>query len=115
MSTNERIEAAISGLIDNDHVWAMSKPTEEQPDEWCVYEPVLFNGADFGDNQISQWKSDMRLHWFCKGHVNYISKRKAFVNALKAADLEPYDIYHDFEESTGITHLAFTFEVMEEM
>ena len=115
MSTNERIESAIKGLVDEKNIWAMSCPLEEKPDEWCVYEPLVLNGADFGDNKIRQWRSDMRVHWFCKGQVNYISKRKEFVKALTEADLEPYDVYHDYEEATGITHLAFSFEVLEDM
>ena len=117
MNVNQKIETVLSDLVD-DNIWPLSCPLEELPDEWIVYNPELEAPEDFGDDQDLEWVHYMQVHWFKKGDgkrpVNYTGIRKMVRKRLRDAGFLVSDITPLFEKETGITHLVFSCNIIEE-
>ncbi len=117
MNVNQKIETALSDLVEN-NIWPLSCPLEEPPDEWIVYNPELEAPGDFGDNEDLEWVHYMQVHWFQKGDgkraANCVRVRKTIRTRLKEAGFSLSDIVTLFEKDTGITHLVFSCNIVED-
>ena len=96
-------------------VWAISKPETADPDVFIVYNPEN-EILDYGDDQDQDAEMSYQVHWYAKGHVNYMTARKNIRNALRTAGylLEPSPVVMYEAESgkssssgtqTGWTHM----------
>lgn len=117
MNVNQKIEAALSDLVEN-NIWPLSCPLEELPEEWIVYNPELEAPGDFGDDQDLEWVHYMHVHWFkrnnTKSPANYAGIRKTIRKKLRDAGFLVSDITPLFEKDTGITHLVFSCNIEED-
>lgn len=103
MTVNEKIEAALSDLVDG-NIWPLQCPLEVYPDEWITYQSELDAPEEFGDDQDLEWVHHMQIHWFAKGHVDYYPVRTAFRERLKTAGFTIDGFTYAFETQTSATH-----------
>lgn len=113
MNVNQRIEKALSGYVDG-NIWPLSCPLNERPDKWITYNPEIEEAELYADDTDLEWGQYMQVHWFAKGQVNYITARKEIRSLLQEAEFSVTDIDQDYEEDTGITHLVFSCNTIEE-
>ena len=117
MNVNQKIEAALSDLVEN-NIWPLNCPLETLPDKWIVYNPELEMPGDFGDNEDLEWVHYMQVHWFQKGDgkcaANCTRIRRTIRKRLKEAGFSLSDIVTLFEKNTGITHLVFSCNILED-
>lgn len=123
MNINKKIMGALSELVDG-HIWALSKPAEEDPDIYIVFNPELDAAEDFGDDEDLAWNQYMQVHWFGRGRVNYLQPRKQIRKALKEAGLivDEITVIHEGEaggktgaNSKGWTHMVFSCNAEEDL
>lgn len=113
MNVNQKIETALSECVDG-NIWPLSCPLEEQPDKWIVYNPEIEVPELFADDIDIEWTHYMQIHWFAKGQINYLATREEIRKRLRTAEFIVTDIDHDYEEDTGITHIIFSCNIIEE-
>ena len=113
MNVNQKIESALSVLVDG-NIWPLSCPMESKPDKWITYLPETEKPALQGDDEDLEWIHHMQVHWFAKGQVNYMDARKKIRKSLSAAGFSITDIDYMYEKDTGITHLIFLCNDLEE-
>lgn len=117
MNVNQKIEAALSDLVD-DNIWPLSCPLEEPPDEWIVYNPELETPELHGNDMDLEWTHYMQVHWFKRGDtkspVNYTGIRRTIRARLRDAGFSVSEIVPLFEKDTGITHLVFSCNIEED-
>ena len=114
MNVNQKIENALADLVDG-NIWPLSCPLETPPERWITYLPESEALALEGDDDDLEWIHYMQVHWFAKGKVNYMDIRKDIRKRLRAADFSVTDIDYMYEKDTGITHLIFMCNILEEM
>lgn len=51
-------------------IWPFERPLNEDPEEWCVYNPDDETPDDFGDDTPGEWMRSMQIHLFYKKNVN---------------------------------------------
>lgn len=123
-NVNRKIIAALHDLAD-DHIYPLSKPAEEDPDTYIVFNPEVETPEDFGDDEDHEWLDSIQVHWFAKGRVNYLETKKRIRNRLKAAGFTISEIsVIAYEEGSGYstsnqsgqgyTHLCFTCNIPED-
>ena len=95
MNANQRIERALSGLV-NGKIWPMCCPLEEKPDTFAVYH--------------------MEVTWFSrpaaggkKKPVNYLNAEEQIVAALEHAGFTVKNSVSGYEQDTGYTTCTVTF------
>lgn len=118
MKINQAIERALSDMVSG-NIWPLSKPTEEDPDIFIVYNPEN-EYIDYGDDL--DWDADlsMQVHWYAKGHANYLEPRRKIREALRDAGFlvepSPFAAYEDGKSSgsTGWTHITIVCRTEEE-
>jgi hypothetical protein len=111
---NQKIESALSGLV-NGNIWPLSKPLQEDPDTYIVYNPEA-EYLDYGYNTDLEAEMSMQIHWFSKGHANYIAARRQLRDTLRAAGFllapSPFVAYEEDNgkagNKTGWTHMVLT-------
>lgn len=113
MNVNQKIESALSALVDG-NIWPLSCPLEALPNQWITYLPELEAPEEFGDNEDLIWIHYMQIHWFAKGHANYMDIRKRIRLLLKSSGFTVTDIDYMYEKDTGVTHLIFSCEIEED-
>ena len=112
MNINQKITAVLSGIV-NGNIWPLSKPTTEDPNTYIVYNPEN-EYLDYGDDRDQEDEMSMQVHWFSRGHANYIAPRKQIRDALREAGflLEPsHHITYEEDNgkngsNTGWTHMV---------
>ena len=122
MTANRVIEDALSNLV-NGNIWPLSKPATEDPDEYIVYNPEA-EALDYGDDRDQEGEMSYQVHWFKRGHANYIRIWKEIRDALREADFviepSPYAVYEAANGSsvngtaTGWTHITISCRMEEE-
>ncbi len=122
MNVNQKMTAALSDIVDG-NIWPLVKPANEDPDVFIVYNSQG-DYADLGDNQDLEWEHNMQVHWYAKGHADYITPRKQIRDALRQHGFlvtgMPYLTYEavNGESSqgtqTGYTHMTITCIIDEE-
>lgn len=117
MNVNQKIENALSDVV-NGNIWPLSAPLETPADEWITYNPELEQPEMFGDDDDLEWVHYMQVHWFKKGDggkpANYVDIRSKIRKALKKAGFSISEIIPLFEEDTGVTHVVFSCNIVEE-
>lgn len=114
MSINSKIISALSGLVGG-HIWSISKPTSADPDVFIVFNPEN-EYLDYGDDRDQDEEMSYQIHWYAKGHANYLEARRQIRDALRSEGLllepSPYVTY-DTESGntsngvqTGYTHMT---------
>ena len=96
-------------------VWAISKPASADPDQFIVYNPEN-EYLDYGDDRDQDAEMSYQVHWYAKGHVNYLAMRTAIRDALRNAgyliEPSPMVIYESEAGNpstgvqTGYTHMT---------
>lgn len=120
-SVNSKLNTALSDLVSG-NIWPLSKPVEEDPEVYIVYNPELETPDDFGDDEDHEWVDHMQVHWFAKGRVNYLKPKVRIRNRLKAAGfcisevalVEYAPDQSTSHSGTGYTHLCFTCSIPED-
>jgi len=113
MSVTAKLVAALQTL--KIPVWAISKPETEDPDVFIVYNPEM-EYIDYGDDRDLDIETSFQVHWYARGHVNYLTPRKNIRNALRTAgfllESSPMVIYESVSGNpstgtqTGYTHVV---------
>lgn len=111
---NQKIESALGNLVWGD-IWPLSKPITEDPDTYIVYNPEA-EYLDYGDNTDLEAEMSMQIHWFSRGHANYIAARKQIRDALREAGFllapSPFVTYEEDSgksgSKTGWTHMVIS-------
>ena len=83
-SVESKLISALSEYV-NGNVWPLSKPEEENPDEYIVFNPELEAPADFGDDRDLEWMAFMQVHWFARGHADPSTAKRTICAALREA------------------------------
>lgn len=113
MNINQKILSSLTEIIDG-NIWALSKPPEEDPDTYIVFNPEFDEAADYGDDGDLEWNQYMQVHWFSRGRVDYLSARKKIRKALREAGLNVTEITVTYDQdsgknaNTGWTHMTFS-------
>ena len=99
-SINQRIESALSELVDG-NIWPLNKPTQEDPDVFIIYNPAA-EYLDYGDDVDGAAEMTYQVHWFARGRVNYLTARREIRDELRAAGflIEP-SAYAVYESDAG--------------
>lgn len=113
MNVNQKIEKALSEIV-NGNIWPLSCPLEEKPDKWITYLPELETPSLQGDDEDLEWTHYIQIHWFAKGQVNYMGARREIRSLLRGAGFSVTDIVYHYETDTGITHLIFSCNIVED-
>lgn len=116
MNINQKILNALTEMIGGD-IWALSKPPEEDPDEFVVYNPEN-EYLDYGDDQDQDAELSYQVHWYRKGIADYVAKCKSIRDALRAAGflIEPGIgvVYEkDTSGNVGWTHVTIVIRAEE--
>jgi len=116
VSINQQITAALSGMVAG-NIWPLEKPANEDPDEFIVYNPEA-EYLDYGDNADLDADMSYQVHWFKRGHANYLSARSMIRRKLREAGflIEPsaYAAYErdqsgsSTQVGTGWTHVVIS-------
>lgn len=115
MSIHSKIIEACGPIV-NGNIWPLSKPPEEDPDEYIVFNPEVDRAAEWGDDRDLEWIQSYQVHWYHRGQTDYLEKRKAIRKALKEQYLTVPEIIlvtyetdpgKKSETGTGWTHLCF--------
>lgn len=106
MTVNQIIETALSSIVKG-NIWPLSKPVTEDPSQFIVYNPEN-EYLDYGDNQdTGEEEMSFQIHWYAKGHANYIKPRKQIRDALRSAGFliepSPYITYESEDGKNGAT------------
>lgn len=122
MNVNQKLESALTELV-NGNIWPLAKPENENPDVFITYNSQG-DYADYGDNADTEWEHDMQIHWFAKGHADYVTPRKQIRQALREAGFlvtgMPFFTYESENgqsssgTQTGYTHMVITCIIDEE-
>ena len=122
MNVNKKIMTALSDLVGG-NIWPLAKPAAESPDVFIVYNSQG-DYTDQGDNQDQEWEHNMQIHWYAKGHADYLPARKQIRQALREAGFTvtgiPYITYDATNGQssqgtpTGYTHMVITCLIDEE-
>jgi len=120
-SVNQKIQTALSDLVSG-NIWPLSKPPEEDPDVYIVYNPSLETAEDYGDDIDHEWQDYIQVHWYARGRVNYLSTKKSIRSRLRNAGFalsEIAVIEHDSDGGSGSsgigwTHLCFSCSIVED-
>ena len=120
MNIHQKIIAACSPIVDG-NIWPVQKPLEEDPDEFIVFNSELDQAAEWGDDDDLEWIQSYQVHWYHRGVVDYLSRRKQIRAALKQQGLTVpeisfvrYDADSTKAADTGWTHLCFNCNDVEE-
>lgn len=102
MNANQRIEAALSSIAGG-NIWPISKPANEDPEEFITYNPET-EYLDYGDDLDQEAEMAYQIHWFKKGHANYLTKRRQIRDALRDAGflIEPSP-YATYDSESGVS------------
>ena len=122
MNDNQKIEAALAGLV-NGNIWPLDKPANEDPDEFIVYNPEN-EYLDYGDDKDQEAQMAYQIHWFKRGHANYVAPRRQIRGALREAGFliepSPFLTYESDSGNssngtgTGWTHMVIVTRTDEE-
>ena len=122
-SVNSKLNTALSDLVSG-NIWPLSKPAEEDPDVFIVYNPEVETPDDFGDDTDHEWMVFMQVHWYARGMVNYLREKVKIRNRLKSAgftvsEVAVVEYANDLSSSasksgSGWTHLCFTCNIPED-
>lgn len=100
MNINQKIMTALSDLVAG-NIWPLAKPVNEDPDTFIVYNPEN-EYLDYGDDGDLEADMSMQIHWFSRGHADYVDARRQIRSALRDAGflLEPSP-YIEYEAEAG--------------
>lgn len=117
MSINQKIEAALSDLVDG-NIWPVTCPQEQPPEEWITYISDRETPEEFGDGEDLEWVYHLQVHWFKKSNgtaaVNYLHIRKKIRSRLKDAGFTVSEIVPLYEQDTHVTHLVVYCSIIED-
>lgn len=119
-SVNSKINTALTGLVSG-KIWPLSKPVEEDPDAYIIYNPEIESSADFGDDEEHEWMDYIQVHYFARGRVNYLKMKNKIRNALKTAGFTVSEVVPMYDSDlstskngTGFTHVCFYCNIPED-